>query len=299
MRLFFISLFSLLHFHIVAQELKCSVQVNHSRIQGSNTQIFQTLQKDLNEFMNNTKWTNNVFAQNERIDCRIMINISEFNNIDRFKGTITIQSSRPIFNTNYKSPLINHKEKDNLFDFEYTEGQRLEFNENTHLSNLTSVMAFYAYIFIGLDYDSFGARAGTPFFQKAMQIANNAQAGVEPGWKPYESTDRTNRYYLAKGFLENDNSTLRSFYYNYHRRGLDQMSNDANRGRSAITKHFKSLRITYNKDPNSLFLKILLTTKLDEIINIYSEAPVTEKKEVYNILKDIIPTNNKLDKLLK
>ncbi len=298
MRLLFLSLLSVITFHLTAQELRCSVQVNHSRIQGTNTQIFQNLQRDLNEFMNNRKWTNNVFANNERIECRIMINISEFNNIDKFKGTITFQASRPVFNTNYKSVLVNYKEKDNLFEFEYTDGQRLEFNENSHLSNLTSVMAFYAYIFIGLDYDSFGLMSGTPYFQKAMQIANNAQAGTEAGWKPYQSTDRTNRYYLAQSFLESENEPLRRFYYYYHRNGLDKMAEDVNRGRAGISKHFKALRVSYNKNPNSLLLKIILTTKIDEFVNIYSEAPVTEKKEVYNILKDVMPTNNKVDKIM-
>lgn len=298
MRLLLLSLFSLFSIHLNAQELMCSVQVNHSQLQGTNVQVFQNLQRDLNEFMNNRKWTNHIFANSERIECRIMINLTDYNNIDKFRGTITVQSVRPVFNTNYNSVLINHKEKDNLFEFEYTEGQRLEFNENTHLSNLTSVLAFYAYIFIGLDYDSFGLMSGTPYFQKAMQIANNAQSGTEAGWKPYESTDRSNRYYLIENLLNNDNEPLRRFYYYYHRNGLDKMGEDVNRGRSEITKHFKALRATYNKDPNSLFLKILLTTKMDEFVNIYSEGAVNEKKEVYNILKDVDPTNEKIEKIM-
>lgn len=290
-----ISLFSL---RSAAQELMCNVQINHSQIQGTSTQVFRNLQRDLNEFMNNRRWTNHVFGNNERIECRIMINLSDYNNIDKFTGTITVQSVRPVYNTNYNSVLINHKEKDNQFIFEYTEGSRLEFNENTHLSNLTSVLAFYAYIFIGLDYDSFGLLDGTPYFQKAMQIVNNAQSGTEPGWKAHESSEKTNRYYLAENLLSSSNEPLRRFYYHYHRLGLDAMSEETNKGRGEITKNMKALRSVYNKDPNSFFLKIILTTKLDEIVNIYSEATVNQKKEVYNILKDVAPTNEKVDKIL-
>jgi hypothetical protein len=298
MRFIIVLIISLLPIKLSAQELMCNVQINHSQIQGTSTQVFQNLQRDMNEFMNNRKWTNHIFGNNERIECRIMINLTDYNNIDKFRGTITVQSVRPVYNTNYNSVLINHKEKDNLFEFEYTEGQRLEFNENTHLSNLTSVLAFYAYIFIGLDYDSFGLMSGTPYFQKAMQIVNNAQSGTEPGWKAHESSDRSNRYYLAENLLNNANEPLRRFYYHYHRLGLDAMSEDANRGRGEITKNLKALRSVYNKDPNSFLLKIILTTKMDEFVNIYSEGTVNQKKEAYNILKDVAPTNDKVNKIL-
>ncbi|MEA2042136.1 MAG: DUF4835 family protein [Bacteroidota bacterium] len=292
-------LFSLSIFLSKAQELLCNIQVNHSQIQGTNIQVFQELQKDLYEFMNNRQWTNNVFSNNERIECRIMINLTKYDGIDKYTGTITVQAVRPIFNTNYNSVLINHKEKDNLFEFEYTEGQRLEFNENTHLSNITSVMAFYAYLIIGLDYDSFGTMSGTPYFTKAQQIVSNAQSGTSPGWKAYESSDRTNRYYLAESFLDNDNAPLRRFYYSYHRLGLDVMSGDAMRGRAEITKAVRLLERTHNNDPDSYLLKILLTTKEDEIVKVYSEATIPEKKKVYNILKDIDPTSDKLNKIME
>ena len=292
-------LFTSFSFYTNAQELMCRISINHNQIQGTNIQVFQNLQKDLNEFMNNTKWTNHVYSNNERIECRLIINLTKYNGIDEFTGTINIQAVRPIFNTNYNSVLINHKEKDNLFVFEYTEGQRLEFNENTHISNLTSVMAFYAYIILGLDYDSFGMLGGTPYFQKAQQIVNNAQSGTQPGWKAYESSTKTNRFYLAENFLDNDNAPLRRFYYHYHRLGLDVMSDDVVRGRAEITKSFKMFETTFNKDPDSYLLKILLTTKTDEFVKVYSEATVTEKKEVYNILSEIDPTSDKIKKILK
>ena len=298
MRIFLVFIISGFSFFANAQELMCSIQINHSQLQGTNVQIFQNLQRDMNEFMNNKKWTNHVYSNNERIECRMVVNLTKYNGIDEFTGTITIQAVRPIFNTNYNSVLINHKEKDNLFVFEYTEGQRLEFNENTHLSNLTSVMAYYAYIILGMDYDSFGIMSGTEYFQKAQLIVNNAQSGSDKGWKAYESNNRTNRFYLADNFLDNDNAPLRRFYYHYHRLGLDVMSNNVVRGRSEITKSFKMLEKTFNKDPNSFLLKILLTTKTDEFVKIYSEATSTEKKEVYNILSEIDPTSDKIKKIL-
>lgn len=281
-----------------AQELNCSVVVNHSRIQGTSIEVFQSLQKDIFEFMNNRQWTNNVFAVNERIECQIMINLSKYNGIDKFTGTIQIQANRPVFNTNYKSILINHKEKDDLFEFNYVEGQSLEFNENTYISNLTSTLAFYAYVILGLDYDSFEANSGSQYFQKARQIVNNAQGATEPGWKAYESTDETNRYYLVEHIMSSTNAPLRRFYYQYHRLGLDLMADRTEVGRGEITNSFLLLQRVFRSKPDSYFLKILMTTKMSEIVNIYSEAPMLEKKKVYNILKEIDPTNQKIEKII-
>lgn len=297
-KFFIISIIVLLSKISFAQELNCSVVINHSRIQGTSVEVFQTLQKDIFEFMNNRQWTNNVFAVNERIECQIMINLSKYNGIDKFIGTIQVQANRPVFNTNYKSILINHKEKDDLFEFNYVEGQSIEFNENTHISNLSSTLAYYAYIILGLDYDSFEANSGTVYFQKARQIVNNAQSATEPGWKAYESTDETNRYYLIEHILSNTNAPLRRFYYQFHRTGLDLMADRAEIGRSEITNSFLLLQRVFRSNPDSYFLKILMTTKMSEIVNIYSEAPMLEKKKAYNILKEIDPTNQKLEKMM-
>jgi len=282
---------------IFAQELLCQISVNRSRIQGTNEEIYQSLQRDITEFMNNTKWTDNVFAQNERIECQISLNLSAYNGIDKFTGTLTVQSTRPVFNTNYKSVMLNHKERDDWFIFEYVEGQKLEFNENSHLSNLTSVLAFYAYVIIGLDYDSFGNTAGTPFFQKAREIVNNAQSAPEPGWKAFEGTDENNRYYLIESILDNANSPLRKFSYRYHFMGLDRMETKIEVGRSEISNAMQQMQAVYRRKPESLYLKILMTTKTSEFVNLFSEAPAAEKLAVYNILKEIDPSSQKLDKL--
>jgi len=282
-----------------AQELNCQVNINHRAIQGTNDQVFQSLRKSIFEFMNNKIWTEHVVSPNERIECQIMINLTAYNGIDKFTGTLSVQSSRAIYNTNYNSTLMNYKEKDKLFQFEYVENQALDFNENTHLTNLTSTLAFYAYIILGLDYDTYAMLGGTPHFRKAQQIVSNAQNAREPGWKAYESTDETNRYYLVEHILSKQNTSLRRFYYRYHRLGLDRMEAKTEMGRSEIADSFKMMQKTFREKHNSLLLKMILTTKMTEIVNIFSESPDLEKKKVYNILKEIDPSNPKLEQILK
>ncbi len=290
--------FLILSFQSFSQELNCRININRSQIQGTNEELFRAMQKDLYEFMNNRAWTNNVFSNNERIECQIQINLSKYNGIDKFTGNISVQSTRPVFNTNYKSTLFNYKETGD-FDFYYTEGQALEFNINTHLSNLTSVLAFYAYIIIGLDYDSFGLNSGTQYFEKAKQIMNNAQSDPDNHWKAFGTSNRNNRYYLIESITSSENAPLRKFYYRYHRQGLDMMSDKLEAGRMQIANACQFLKQVYNRKADSYFLKIILTTKINEIVKIFSDAPVQEKKKVYNILKEIDPTNPKVDKIMK
>ena len=281
-----------------SQELNCRISLNRSQIQGTNEDMFRTMQQDLYEFMNNRKWTNNVFSNNERIECQIQLTLSSYNGIDKFKGSISVQSTRTIFNTNYKSTLFNYKE-DNEFEFTYTEGQALEFNENTHITNLTSVLAFYAYIIIGLDYDSYGMMTGTEFLQKAKQILNNAQSDTDPNWQAFGTNNKKNRFYLIEHMTNTDNSAIRKFYYRYHRLGLDIMHEKIVQGRTEIANSFQLLKKVYNRQADSYFLKILLSTKVDEIIKIFSEAPMQQKTLVYNILKEIDSTNPKIDKIME
>ena len=284
----------------LAQELKCSVQVVHPKVQGTNTQIFQTLQNSIYEFMNNTKWTDNVFGNLERIESNILINVSEYDGNDVFVATIQVQSSRPVYNTSYNTVLLNYKEEVGEFRFRYIDQQSLEFNENTHLANLTSVLAFYAYIIIGLDYDSFSIEGGTKYFQKAQTIVNNAQSSSDIGWKAYESKKQNNRYFLIKDIMTKQSGSIRRVLYRYHRLGLDMMSQNTAGARSTIANDFKLLQRVYRERPNSLMLKIFFSAKSDEIINIFSEAQDVEKKQVYNIVKEIDLVNStKYEKLIK
>ena len=300
MKKLFVFLFIIIStLNLYSQELNCRININSTQIQGTNRDLYITMQQDLYEFMNNRKWTNNVFSNNERIECQIHIKLTNYNGIDKFKGEIQVQSTRTILNSNYKSTLFNYIE-DKEFEFTYVEGQALEFNENTHLSNLTSVLAYYAYIIIGLDYDSYGMLAGTEYLQKAKQIVTNAQSDpVDQSWQAFGSGNQKNRFYLIEHMTSNDNSGLRRLYYKYHRLGLDQMTEKADQGRNEIANTFQLLKSVYNRKPDSYFLSIFISTKIAEIVKIFSEAPVQEKRKVYDILKEIAPTNSEVDKIMK
>ncbi len=282
------------------QELICNVSISSQKIQGSYQEKFRKMQQDIYEFMNNTVWTNHKFDPNERIECTMLINLTEQISSDQFKGTLHIQSSRPVYNTGYNTTMFNFL--DNNFQFTYLETQPLLFDETTFISNLTSVLAFYAYIIIGLDYDSFGMKGGTPFFLKAQQIVSNAQNAPEPGWKPFSGKRNRNRYWLIQNILDDNYAPVREFIYRYDRRGLDVMESQLAQGRAEIASSLELLRDVYRlkPDPYMLFLNVVLDAKRDEIIKIFSESFPDEKHRVYLIMKEIDPANvQKYDKLIK
>lgn len=204
-----ISIFALLVVISEAQELKCNVSVVSQQIQGTNKQVYQTLQQAIYEFMNNKVWSNHKFSTEERIECNLLFNIQEQLSADEFRGTLQVQSRRAIFNTNYNTVMFNYM--DNDLQFRYIEFQPLEFDPRSHMSNLTSILAYYANIILGLDYDSFSFEGGTPFYIAAEKIVDNAQNVQEKGWKPYESTSHKNRYWLVKDILDEDYSSCREF----------------------------------------------------------------------------------------
>jgi hypothetical protein len=220
-----------------AQELYCNVQVSAQKIQGSNREIFQSMQRDIYEFMNSMVWTDNVFSFSERIECNLLINLDDQLSADEFRGTIQVQLSRPVFNTTYESTVLNFV--DNNFQFRYVEFQPLEFNPNSHTSNLVSVLAYYAYLLIGMDFDTYSQGGGTPYFQVAEKIVTNAQNAPEQGWKPYDGSRNRNRYWLVKNILDTEYSGVRQFIYLYHLRGLDRMESDMTQARTEI---YESLR---------------------------------------------------------
>lgn len=282
-----------------SQELYCNVQVSAQKIQGSNREVFQNMQRDIYEFMNNMVWTDNVFSFSERIECNLLINLDEQLSADEFRGTIQVQLSRPVYNTTYKSTVLNFV--DNNFQFRYVEFQTLEFNPNSHTSNLVSVLAYYAYLFIGMDFDTFSPEGGTPYFQVAEKIVTNAQNAPEPGWKPYDGSRNRNRYWLIKNILDNEYSGVRQFVYMYHLRGLDRMESDITRARTDIYESLRQLQEVYRRrpDPFMYYMTIILEAKADEIVNIFSEAFPEEKNRVVQILTEIDPANeSKYQKIL-
>ena len=274
-----------------AQELNCNIQISAQRIQGSNRQVFESMQRDLFEFMNNTVWTNHVFSYAERIDCNILINLTDQLSADEFKGTVQIQLSRPVFNTTYNSTMLNFI--DNNFQFKYVEFQPLEFDPNTYKSSLVSVLAYYTYMVLGFDYDSFAPMGGTEFFQMAEKIVTNAQNAPEPGWKPYDGSRNRNRYWLVKNVLDKEYEGVRQFIYEYYINGLDKMESKAPEARTSMVESLKLMQDVYRKkpDPFMYLVQVVMDAKSDELINIYSAAFPEEKGRVVEILTEIDPAN--------
>lgn len=282
-------LFLFIGSNLRAQELKCNIQVNSSKIQGTNRTAFETLQTALYEFMNNTTWTDHVYATEERIECNIQINITDQIGSDQYKGTIQVQSRRPIYGSSYSTVMLNFL--DNDLDFKYIEFDKLEFNLNNFESNLTSVLAYYAYVIIGLDYDSFGFKGGSDNFLKAEKIVNNSQNAQEKGWKAYEGS-RKNRYWLIENLLNEKYAPVRDVIYRYHRQGLDRMAEKTVEGRAEIAESLVSIQKVYREkpDPYLFLLQVFFDAKADEVVNIFSDSFQSEKTRVYNILVEVDPT---------
>ena len=285
--LIFISIFIFSFFLSNAQELFCNVRVNASQIQTSDRKIFQTLQTAIYEFVNNTKWTHTTIKNEERIECTFLINIKKKVSNDEYKASIQVQSTRPIYGTSYKSTLFNYL--DNNFRFRYLEFQSLEFNENTHLSNLTSVLAYYINIILGLDFDTFSNYGGTLYYTRSQKIVNNAQNSREIGWKAFESDK--NRYWLVYDLLDSRYEEIHDCMYRYHRLGMDKLAEDPDEGRYEITESLEQLRGIFRNNPSAFILKIFFDAKSDEIIKIYSEAFPNEQARILKILTEIDPTN--------
>jgi hypothetical protein len=271
----------------MAQELNCSVSVQTPQIQASDKTIYDKLQTDIRDFLNNKRWTNDDYLNQERIECSVVITISERVSTDEFKASIQIQSRRPVYKSSYNSPMLNHQ--DNDFNFRYVQDQVLEFDESNINSNLTSVLGYYAYIIIGLDYDSFSPEGGTPYFSRAQSIVNNAQILSERGWKAFESS--RNRYWLVENLLNVSFKPMRNFFYTYHRQGFDKFSDNVADSRAAITDNLAELRKVYNDKPNSFLMQVFFTTKADELINLFSQATSDEKNRAIQVLTLVDPAN--------
>ena len=280
-----------------SQELRCNISISAQKIQGANKTVFETMQSDLYEFMNNRKWTDQKFAMDERIECNFFINLEEQISSDEFKGTIQIQLRRPVFGASYETILLNLK--DNDFQAKYVEYQTLEFNETSNKDNLTNILAFYAYVVLGMDYDSFSPEGGTEYFQKALTIINNSQNNREKGWKAYES--ERNRYWLIENILNKSYAGFRSCTYQYHRLGLDLMAEKAPEGRGAIAESLKSIQKVFRARPSLYILQVFFDAKSDELVNIFSgNSFPDERSRVSVILNECDPSNGtKYEKILK
>ncbi len=270
---------------VKAQEFKCDVRINSNKIAGTDKSVFESLQTALYEFINNTKWTNINFKPMEKIECSMVINIQEKIDATSFRGELNLALKRPTYKATYSTPLFNYI--DTQFPFTYSEGEALDFNPNIYSSNLTSTIAYYIYMFLGFEFDSFSPMGGEEFYKMASNIVSAAQSTNESGWS---SNERRNRYVLCENLTNASYSQLRQFLYDYHRQGLDVMSENPTQGRENITGAISQLESVYNQYPMCYFLQLIVETKRDEIIQIYSQGDQKEKVLVTNILKNIDPS---------
>lgn len=273
-----------------AQELKCNISINSEQVQGSNKAVFTTLQQSMEEFVNTQRWTNMTFQEKERIECSMMIVVKSVQD-NMFVCEFTCQSRRPVFGTTYTTPTLNIKDAN--FTFTYQEYDRMEFQHNTFTSNLTAMVAYYCYLIIGHDMDSFAKLGGTPYFQVCEDIVTSAQSASLDnaemvGWKAFESN--RNRYALTNNLMDEAFKKYRAYYYDYHRHGLDEMVNNVANGRARIAKDIKVLKEAYNARPATYLVGTFLDAKSDELVNIFKSGTADEKKMVYELLMDIDPT---------
>ncbi len=290
---FFLIFFVFIH-KIISQELNAQVIVNSNLVNQTNQQIFQTLEKSLNEFLNNQSWTNKEFLSNEKITCSFIFTLSSYKN-DKFEGTLQVQSQRPVFDSNYDSPVLNFLDKD--IEFKYQEFQPLFFNKSSFESNLVSIVSYYSFLIIGLDMDTFKLNGGSFSFDNAQTIVNLARQSGFKGWNPNES-DR-NRFWLIESILSNSFNDYRESLYIYHKKGLDFMTNNNFEAKISILESINNLEKVYNVRPDSYLLQIFFDAKSDEIVNIFSGGPKVDLNSTLSVLKKISPFFNSKWKQIK
>ncbi len=270
-----------------AQDFICQIMVNTSKIQTADKTRYETLQKDLYEFVNNRSWSNYQFRNEEKIECSIMITLDDPGSSNEMKGQMNVQLRRPVYKSSYNTVLLNYIDKD--VQFTYVQNEPLEYVENTFTNNLTSLIGFYLNMFLGLDFDTFSQNGGSEFYQKANTIVNTCQNRAEPGWKSFEN--QRNRYWMVENLQNSSYAKIREFLYRYHRLGLDAMADNVEQARQAITESLEVLQMANRERPGLFVISLLVQAKSDEIINIYSQANQTEKTKVIAIMRELDPAN--------
>ncbi len=287
MKKFIVIIFLLAGFSNYSQELNCVVNVNARQIEGSERTMFMEMQKAIFQLVNGRKWTNDDYKSHERIDCSILINLEERLGSNEYRGNIQVQASRPVFNTSYKTPIMNIRDED--FVIRYNQFEPLQYNEGQYSGELTTVIAFYVYMILAYDYDSFAPEGGSPYFQQALRLVNAAQSSASPGWKAFE--DQSNRYWLVENALSARFKPMRKMYYQYHREGFDIMQQDMDRARKQITQSLKDLRAVHNVNPSSYNMQVFFNAKMQEVVNLYSGATEQEISEIKKLLITLDPGN--------
>ena len=273
-----------------AQELNCTVTINSDQIEGSNKQVYETLKQGIEEYMNQNRWTNMTFAETEKIECSMLIVVKQVLD-NSYSCEMTLQSRRPVYGTTYTTPLLNFK--DNAFNFTYQEFDRIEWQQNQFTTNLTAMLAYYSYLIIGHDMDSYQRLGGTPCFRMCEEIVNACQSASmegseQKGWLAFDSN--RNRYAMINNLQDEAFKKYRNFYYEYHRLGLDEMSGNVTNGRARIAEGLPVLKEADRARPATDVINTFLDAKADELVDIFHKGTDKEKKEVYDLLIDIDPT---------
>lgn len=277
-----------------AQEVKAAVQVIAPSLQLTNKQILTTLQNSIQQFINNRKWTEDQFENREKIEMSLFLEVKNISNASDFVATLQVQSTRPVFGSNYKTTVFTFNDED--VAFAYREFEALDYQENQNVNDLTSLIAFYVNLVLGYDYDSFGELGGTAYFQRAQNIST-LMAG-KPGWNQDDGKGQKNRFYLAEGLNNARYLTVRKLTYQYHRKGMDEMAENAESARAAITAAIKTLEDLQRISPNSPVQRVFFSAKWSEIVDIYRGATVPEKNAIVELLKRLDAGNgNRYDKI--
>jgi hypothetical protein len=288
-------LVSIMSFTASAQDLNARVQVLSPKIATTNKRIFNSLQTAMREFLNGRKWSADAIQPQEKIDCSFILTITAWDNGTSFSGELQVQSTRPVYNASYNTPLLNVNDRD--FDFSYTEGQTIDFNNQTFESNLSSVMAFYAYMTMAFDYDSFSKFGGTSYYANAQTVVINAQSSSYKGWKAFDNN--TNRYWLSENTINKTYIPLRELLYTYHRLGLDAMADNAANGRKAILSALPVLTQLDRVRVGATLPTLFFSAKRSELVAVFAKAGPQERLQAMNILNQADPANGTLYQTLQ
>jgi hypothetical protein len=282
---------------VQAQELNCNVTINSTQITTSDRGIFRDMETSIEQFLNSRKWTNEAYKPHEKISCNMLITITKMPTIGSFSATVQVQAARPVYNTNYSSLIFNFADRD--WEFEYIESLPLEYNDNTYTSNLTSMLALYAYLILGVDADTFSELGGTPYFQRALTVVNNAQQSNRPGWQSIGGNNRS-RYWIVENFNNPQMADLRKSAYTYHRLALDTFDQDPDKSRKIILDGLKDLKKVRDVNPNAILVVSFLDAKSKELANIFSAGNIQIRREAYDIITAIDPSNRSTyDKMIQ
>jgi hypothetical protein len=279
---------------LAGQELNCKVTINADQVQTSDRTVFKDLERAIANFLNTRKWTPDTYKNHERINCGLFLNISKMPSIGNFQASAQITAARPVYNSNYESALLNFADRE--WEFEYYESQPLEYNDNNYINNLTSMLAYYAYIIIGMDYDSFSELGGTPYFQKALTVVNNAQPANRVGWAALAGT--RNRYNLIENINNPLMLELRKNNYKYHRLALDNFEKNPEQSRKVILECLNNVKAVWGVYPNAIYVITFFDAKSTELVNILSTASLQNKREAYDLLVTLDSKRNIYQKIM-